>query len=109
MPYDEILADRVEALLKNKRSVTEKKMFGGLCFMVNGNMACGVEKNKLVVRVGPGNYEKILKQKYVRKMDFTGKPLKGFIYVMPEGLRRTDSLQKWIDKGIQFARSLPKK
>ena len=109
MPYDEILADRVEALLKSKRSVTKRKMFGGLCFMVNGNMACGVERNKLVVRVGPGNYENFLKQEYVRKMDFTGKPLKGFIYVMPGGLRRTDSLQKWVDKGIQFARSLPKK
>lgn len=109
MAYDEALAERVKTLLKGKRSVTEKKMFGGLCFMVNGNMACGVEKNKLVVRVGPDDYENYLKQKYVRKMDFTGKPLKGFIYVMPEGLRRTDSLSKWIDKGIQFARSLPKK
>ena len=67
MPYDEILAERVNALLKGKRSVTRKKMFGGLCFMVNGNMACGVDKNKLVVRVGPDNYEKFLKQKYVRK------------------------------------------
>jgi len=103
------LADRIGALLKGKRSVTEKKMFGGLCFMVNGNMACGVEKNKLVVRVGLDDYEKFLKQKYVRKMDFTGKPLKGFIYVMPEGLRRTDSLNKWVHKGIQFARSLPNK
>ena len=109
MAYDKNLADRVGALLKGKRSITEKKMFGGLCFMVNGNMACGVEKNKLVVRVGPDDYEKFLKQKYVRKMDFTGKPLKGFIYVMPEGLRRTDSLKKWVDRGIQFAQSLPKK
>jgi TfoX/Sxy family transcriptional regulator of competence genes len=109
MAYDKNLADRVGALLKGKRSVTEKKMFGGLCFMVNGNMASGVEKNKLVVRVGPDDYEKFLKQKHVRKMDFTGKPLKGFIYVMPEGLRRTDSLKKWVDRGIQFAQSLPKK
>jgi TfoX/Sxy family transcriptional regulator of competence genes len=109
MAYNEALADRVRVLLKGKRSVTEKKMFGGLCFLVNGNMACGVEKAKLVVRVGPDDYEKLLKQKHVRKMDFTGKPLKGFIYVMPDGLRRTDSLNKWVDKGIQFARSLPKK
>ena len=110
MAYNEAWADRVRVLLKGKRSVTEKKMFGGLCFLVNGNMACGVEKNKLVVvRVGPDDYEKLLKQKHVRKMDFTGKPLKGFIYVMPEGLRRSDSLNKWVDKGIQFARSLPKK
>jgi len=109
MAYDEALADRVKALLKGKRSVTEKKMFGGLCFLVNGNMACGVEKKKLVVRVGPVDYEKCLKQKHVRKMDFTGKPLKGFIYVMPDGLRRTDSLNKWVDKGIQFAKALPKK
>ena len=109
MAYDEILSDRVGALLKGKRSVTRKKMFGGLCFMINGNMACGVEKNKLVVRVGPDDYEKTLKHKHVRKMDFTGKPLKGFIYVMPEGLRRTDFLQRWVDKGIQFAQSLPKK
>ena len=109
MAYDEILADRVGALLKGKRSITRKKMFGGLCFMVNGNMACGVEKNKLVVRVGPDTYEKFLKQKHIRKMDFTGKPLKGFIYVMPEGLQRTDSLLKWVDRGVRFAQSLPKK
>lgn len=109
MAYDENLADRVKAVLKGRRSVTEKKMFGGLCFMVNGNMACGVERNKLVVRVGPDDYEKILKQKHVRKMDFTGKPLKGFIYVMPDGLRRADSLKKWVNKGIQFAKTLPKK
>lgn len=109
MSYDENLADRVGALLKGKRSVTEKKMFGGLCFIVNGNMACGVEKKKLVVRVGLDDYEKFLKQKHVRKMDFTGKPLKGFIYEMPEGLLRSDSLRKWVDRGVQFARSLPKK
>lgn len=77
--------------------------------MVNGNMACGVEKKKLVVRVGPDDYEKLLKHKHVRKMDFTGKPLKGFIYVMPDGLNRTDSLKKWVDRGVQFAQSLPKK
>lgn len=109
MAYDEILVDRISALLKSKRLITVKKMFGGLCFMVNGNMACGVEKNKLVVRVGPDNYQEALKQNHVRKMDFTDKPLKGYIYVMPAGLRRTDSLQRWIDKRIQFARSLPKK
>ena len=109
MAYDEILADRVEVLLKGKRSIAKKKMFGGLCFMVNGNMACGVEKNKLVVRIGPESYKKTLKMKHVRKMDFTGKPLKGFIYVMPEGLRRTDSLKKWIDRGIRFAQSLSNK
>lgn len=109
MAYDEALAERVQTVLKGRRSVTERKMFGGLCFMVNSNMACGVEKNKLVVRVGPDDHEKFLKQKHVRKMDFTGKPLKGFIYVMPEGLRRTDSLKKWVDRGVQFARSLPDK
>lgn len=109
MAYDEELSDRVKTVLKGKRSVTEKKMFGGLCFMVNGNMACGVEKNKLVVRVGPNDYEKFLKQKHVRKMDFTGKPLKGFIYVMPEGLRRSDSLKQWVDRGVQYAKSLPRK
>ena len=92
MACDEVLVDRIEALLKGKRAVTRKIMFGGLCFMINGNMACGVEKNKLVVRVGPNDYEKTLKLKHVRKMDFTGKPLTGFIYVMPEGLRRFDSL-----------------
>lgn len=109
MAYDENLADRVKGLLKTRRSVIEKKMFGGLCFMVNGNMACGVEKDKLVVRVGPDDYERLLKQKHVRKMDFTGKPLKGFIYVMPESLHRANFLQKWVDRGVEFSRSLPKK
>lgn len=109
MAYDQNLANRVKAILKGRRSVTEQKMFGGLCFMVNGNMACGVEKNKLVVRVGPDDYEKLLKQKNVREMDFTGKPLKGFIYIQSKGLRRADYLKKWVDRGIQFAKSLPKK
>ncbi len=109
MAYDEALAERVKLILKRKRSVTEKKMFGGLCFMVNGNMACGVEKKKLVVRVGSDDYETALKRKHVRKMDFTGRPLKGFVYVLPEGLSRADSLNLWVNKGIQYAQSLPKK
>ena len=109
MPYDERLAERVTSILKRKRGITHKKMFGGLCYLVNGNMCCGVEKDRLVVRVGPDKYEEVLKRKHVRPMDFTGRPLKGFVYVTAPGLKRSDALKKWVDLGVEFAKSLPKK
>jgi len=109
MALDERLAERVRLVLRRRRGISEKKMFGGLCFLLNGNMACGVEKDKLLVRVGPDEYASALKLKHARKMDFTGKPLTGFVYVLPEGLRRTDSLRKWVDRGIRYAQSLPEK
>ena len=109
MPYNEALADKIRMIVKRRRGITEKKMFGGLCFLQNGNMCCGVEKERLVVRVGPDGYSRAMKEKNVRPMDFTGRPLKGFVYVMPKSLKRKASLTRWINLGLDFARSLPKK
>ena len=109
MPYDERLAERVSACLKRRRGITQKKMFGGLCYLVNGNMCCGVEKDRLVVRVGQDQYEDALRRKHVKPMDFTDRPLKGFVYVTASGLKRSDTLKKWVDLGVEFAKSLPKK
>ncbi|HSF14546.1 MAG TPA: TfoX/Sxy family protein [Vicinamibacteria bacterium] len=109
MPYDEKLAERVREVLGRRRGVTEKKMFGGVCFLVNGNMACGVEKENLMVRVGPEQYERALSKSSTRPMDFTGRALKGFVYVSPPGYRTTAALKKWVDLGASFARSLPRR
>ena len=109
MPYDESLADRVRKVLSKRRSVTERKMFGGLAFLLNGNMFCGVEKSRLVVRVGPEQYESALKQSGVGPMDFTGRPLKGFVYVSPKVIQKDAALGKWLKSGMAFAGSLPKK
>ena len=109
MAYDEKLARRVESVIQSKKGITQKKMFGGLCFLLNGNMLCGINDNKLMARVGPDNYHYALKQKHTTEMDFTGKPIKGMIYVLPEGLKRNDSLKKWIDMCIDFVGTLSKK
>jgi len=109
MPFDEKLANRVRRILGTFDAVSEKKMFGGLCFLVNGNMAFGLVNDDLMIRVGPESYEKMLEQPNVRKMDFTGKPLKGFLYVDTKGTGSDKDLRKWVSKGIEFARSLPAK
>ena len=82
-------------------------MFGGICFMKNGNMACGIEKNRLMVRVGPQKYDGCLRMPYARVMDFTGRPLIGFIFVSEEGFKTPASLKKWLELGMKFAGSLP--
>jgi TfoX/Sxy family transcriptional regulator of competence genes len=109
MPFDPTLRDRIEALLKRKRGVSSRRMFGGVCYLVNGNMAFGVEGVRLVVRVGPTDYDTALKLRHARPMDFTGRPLRGFVYVQPAELTSVGSLRSWIERGIRFAESLPKK
>ena len=109
MAYNEQLAKRARDILKTQKGFSEKKMFGGLCFLLNGNMCCGVEKDNFMVRVGPQQYEKVLSLKYARPMDFTGRPLKGFVYVDAQGVKTKTALRKWIQYGISFAGSLPGK
>ena len=109
MGFDQDLADRVRRVLEKIDGVSEKKMFGGLCFLVNGNMALGLVNEDLMIRIGPESYEKMLAQPNVRKMDFTGKPLKGFLYVGAKGTDSDKDLKKWVSKGIEFAMSLPPK
>jgi TfoX/Sxy family transcriptional regulator of competence genes len=109
MAYSEELANRVRGLLKGNYEFTEKKIFGGLCYMINGNMFCGVIKDNLVVRVGKDAYEDALAKQGAKPMDFTGRPLSGFVYIEPEWYRKKQSLLAWINKGVEFASSLPPK
>jgi TfoX/Sxy family transcriptional regulator of competence genes len=109
MAYDERPAERVRDLLRKKRGVTEKKMFGGLAFMSRGDMSVGVIDDRLMVRVGPDAYDRALSRRHVRPMDFTGQPLTGFVYVEPAGIRTRAQLSSWLDKGLDFAASLPVK
>ncbi|MBI3739962.1 MAG: TfoX/Sxy family protein [Chloroflexi bacterium] len=109
MAYNEELAERMRAKLKFTRGVVEKKMFGGVGFLVNGNMACGVNKQDLIVRLSDADFEKALKQKGVRIFDMTGRPMKGWILVSEAGYASDKALEGWIEKGVAFAKSLPKK
>jgi hypothetical protein len=84
-------------------------MFGGLSFMLGGNMCCGIIKDDLVARVDPHSYEKAVAKPHVRPMDFTGRPLKGMVYVGPEGYRTDEGLKYWLDQALSFALSLPPK
>lgn len=109
MAYNESLAGRVRNILRDERGVMEKKMFGGLCFMVQGNMCVGIAGEDLMVRCGPAEYAQALKATHARPMDFTGRPMKGFVFVSPEGLKTAAQLRKWISLGVAFAKSLPRK
>ena len=109
MVFDEDLAARTRAALGDVRGVTEIKMFGGLCFTVHGNMAVGVMGDDLMVRLAPDEGEAALAHCGVRPMDFTGKPMKGFVYVGPEGLKTERMLIGWVSRGVAFAASLPPK
>jgi TfoX/Sxy family transcriptional regulator of competence genes len=108
MAYDEVLAARIRDVLVDEEGVTERKMFGGLAVMVNGHMACGVVGDDLMLRLGEDGAERALERAHVRPMDFTGRPLKGMVYVSPEGLRGR-ALRSWVEKAVAHARALPPK
>ena len=103
MAYDEQLADRVRAALRGRAGITERRMMGGLTFLCDGRMCGGVLGRDLVARVGREAMPAALRRPHVRPMDFTGRPLAGFVYVAPEGLRRMASLQTWLDRGLAVA------
>jgi TfoX/Sxy family transcriptional regulator of competence genes len=109
MAYDEGLAERIRGLLQDRGKITERAMFGGLAFLVRGNMTVGIVKDELMVRVGPEIYAAALKEPHARAMDFTGRPMKGFIFVSPEGLESDSSLARWVDRGFTYGASLPAK
>ena len=102
MPYDEKLTERVRGALKGAPHVEEKKMIGGLSFMVDGKMCVGVIKDDLMVRIDPAVYAAALKKKGCREMTFTGRPLKGFVLVGPEGMGNKKDLGYWIDLALDF-------
>lgn len=100
MAYDEQLAVRIRKLLKGRRTLVEKKMFGGLAFLLNGKMFAGILKKGLVVRVGPKDHDAALEDAHTRPMDFTGRPMRGYVYVSPAGTKDAARLQKWIARGL---------
>jgi TfoX/Sxy family transcriptional regulator of competence genes len=109
MAYDEGLAQRIREILDERADVAEKKMFGGLAFLLGGNMCVGVVGDDLMVRVGPRAYEDALRQPHARKMDFTGRPMKGLLFVAAAGLEEDADLRRWVERGVRFAGSLPAK
>lgn len=109
MAYNEELAQRVRNLLDRKPGFAEKKMFGGICFLLRGNMACGVLQDDLIVRVGPDKYQELLQLPDTRLFDITGKPMKGWLMVSAAGHDSEDDLSSWVERGASFAMSLPPK
>ncbi len=109
MPYSETLAQRIRTVLADQPGTWERKMFGGVAFMVNGNMCCGVIKDDLMVRVGPDRHEEALALPHVRPRDFTHRPMKGMVYVDPVGVVADAALVEWVQRGLEFALSLPPK
>jgi TfoX/Sxy family transcriptional regulator of competence genes len=110
MAYDENLADRIREALGARRGIDEIKMFGGLCFTLNGNMACGVMRDGLLVRVPPDDFEQLLKQPGAHTMDMmAGRTPKGFIVVDGAAVSTKPKLQKWVARGVEVAESMPPK
>ena len=109
MAYDEGLAERLREVFHGRRGVTEKKMFGGLAFMWNGYMTVGIVGDALMARVGPELYEAALRMEHVREMDFTGKPMNGYVYVAPAGFDSHAELEAWVARCLKFVSTLPTK
>jgi len=109
MAYDETLGLRVREILSSVRGFSEKKMFGGLCFLIHGNMCCGVLKDELVLRLEPDRAQELLSRSHTRPMDFTGRPMKGFVFIEAGGLGTDRELKEWVSMALSFARSQPRK
>lgn len=109
MAYDPATADRLRAVFKRRKGVTERKMFGGIAFMLHGNMCCGVQDKYLVLRLGEEEAAAALEEPYTREMDFTGRPLKSMVYVSPKGFHSDDALKDWIHRALKFVKTLPPK
>lgn len=109
MAYDEELAAQVREILEERVDPGERKMFGGIAFMVNGHMCCGVIKEDLVLRLGPDAANQALEDPNVRPMDFTGRPMKGFVFVSDEGTKTEAQLRRYLNSALEFVESLPPK
>ena len=109
MAYSETLAQRLRDLFAGRPDIAERKMFGGLVFMAGGNMACGVHGDELMVRVGRAAYADSLELPHARPMDFTGRPMRGFVIVAADGIATAADLREWAGRGVAYAASLPEK
>ena len=110
MPYNQYLSQRIQSILGTRPGIVEKKMFGGVGFILHGNMACGVQGDSLIVRVGMENNDSALSRPFVRPFMVTGgKPMAGWVLVAPEGVKTDQELQGWVEQGYSYALSLPRK
>lgn len=109
MSFDEHLAERVRGALGPRRQLVEKRMFGGLAFLLRGHMACGVAGEALMVRVGPDQHASALRRQGARPMDFTGRPMKGMVFVDPPGIRTAAQLRRWLASALAYVDTLPAK
>jgi hypothetical protein len=109
MAYDEGVAQRLREVFAEHANVAEKRMFGGIAFMVSGHMCCGVAGEVLMARVGADHYLDALQRPFAREMDFTGRPMKGFVFVDPKGFETDEDLDSWVSLCLGFVRSLPPK
>ena len=109
MAYDEVLAERVREVIGEQDGLTFRKMFGGIAYMINGNMACEVIDDVVALRLGNAGAAEALKEPYVTPMDFTGKPMKSMVYLREEGWEDEEVLERWVGEGVAFAEGLPAK
>ena len=109
MAYNEGLAERVRELLAKRKGVTERKMFGGVAFMLNGNMMCGVRNEDLILRLDPEEGDAALERKHTRPFDLSPKPMRGMVMIAEQGCKRSADLKQWIGKAAKFVEALPAK
>ena len=109
MAFDESLAARIREALARKKGVEEKKMFGGVGFLLGGNILVGVWKDSLIARLGPDNHDDALLEPHVREFDITGRAMKGWVLVAPQGVEDDDQLSVWIQRAVKFVGELPAK
>ena len=109
MAYDERLAERIRRVLAKRPDLDERKMFGGIAFMLGGHMACGALGDDLIVRLGTGDAEAALRRDHVRPMDVTGRPMRTMLFVAPEGVRTAAQLRRWVERAVAYVDALPPK
>jgi TfoX/Sxy family transcriptional regulator of competence genes len=109
MAFSESLAQRIRSVLARQKGIVEKKMFGGIGFLHHGNMLVGIWKDSLIARLGPADGEKALAEEHVKPFDITGKAMKGWVLVEPEGIESDEQLQEWVQRAMEFVKGLPRK
>jgi hypothetical protein len=109
MAFDESLAARIRDTLARRKGVEEKTMFGCICFFLDGNVLAGVWNDRLIARLGPDEGEAAMSEQHVRAFDITGRPMRNWVAVEPEGVEDDDQLEAWIERATRFVRTLPKK
>ena len=109
MAYDQTLADRIRLVLPRGKRFEEKKMFGGIGYLLNGNMCVAIWKDSLIARLGPKQWEAALREPFVKEFDLTGRSMKGWVMVLPEGIEDDDQLSEWVARASKFVVTLPKK